>query len=323
MHLVKHSQHTSMKMGCHKLVCYFLADFLPILIAFVLLLTGLPVVLCCSKRCKRLKDFVVFLMEQYFKQVGEKKSKTAKMSKLTSEIDISKVKFDNPKIYGTFLLAACFSLTYVAAQLWDAFVVRVQQDNCVDGLDCYLFDGQLPLTTLKKPPLNCTDFARDFAGDLVDSNRFRIFCYKLTWDYNRVSKDFGGALASAGIEFLLIAGLSQQATRCWYREKDQVGVQYDGGETLELKSEDERRNVEGGSKPGKKKNKFCLKVVPYHIGMLVVASATAFGVIFIPVIILWPGWDVYLLSDITKPIQHFTSTMQILIAFSIPWPIAK
>ena len=185
--------------------------------------------------------------------------------------------------------------------------MRIQQGNCVDGLDCYLFDGQL--TTLKKAPLNCTDFSGDLALDFVDSNRFRMFCYKFAWDYNRVSKDLGGALASVGIEFLLIAGLSQQASRCWYREKDEVDVQYDGGETLELKSEDERRNVEGGSKPGKEKNKFCLKVVPYHISMLVVASATAFVVIFIPVTLLWPGWDVYLLSDITNyPALHHYNT---------------
>ena len=293
-------------MGCKKLLCYFLADFLPISVVFVLLLVLAGIVLHCSKHCtehcSELKKYVVLLMEKYFKQVGKKKSKPS------SGVDISKVNFDDPAIYGTFLFAFSLSLIYVFAQLWDALIVRVQQDNCVDGLDCYLFDGRMNI--LNQNPLNCTDFAED----LKDPNKFGIFCYKYTFDYNRVLKDAGGALASVGIEFLFIAGLSQLASEWWYREKDEKKP--NGGL-------DEQNNVEGGSNPGKEKNKFCLKVVPYHIGMLAGAFATAFVVIFIPVILMWPGWDVYLVSDITKPIQHFTITMHILIAVSIPWPIAK
>ena len=159
-----------MKMGGNKLLLYFLVDFIPILVVLVLLPVLFGFVLYCSqRRWKKLKDYVVLIMEKYFKQVGKKESKTAKeMSKLSSEIDISEVNFDDVRIYGIFLFATCFSLIYVAAQLWDAFSVRVQQDNCVDTLDCYLFDGRRNI--LNQRPLNCTDFAGDLAGDLVDSD---------------------------------------------------------------------------------------------------------------------------------------------------------
>ena len=328
-----------MKMGYNKLAFYFLLDLIPISVAFVLLPVLFGIVLYCSNRKKWLKDLLVSVMEKYFKQVGRKKSKTAKetRNKLTSEIDISKVSFEDSTIYGIFLFASCFSLVYVFAQVCDAFIVRVQQDNCVDGLDCYLFNGQI---NILKEPLNCTDYT----GDFVDSNQFAIFCYKLAWDLNRLFDDLGGALASIGIEFLLIAGLSQRVSRCLYGEKDEEDEQnleqnleqngeeegQNGGkhrqnvgrEILEAKSENERKNAEDGSEPGGKKITRDRKIL-YHIIMLALAIVTAFVANFVPVIGIRPGWDVYLLSDVTKPFQHVTITFHILLAFSIPWPTAK
>ncbi len=101
------------------------------------------------------------------------------------------------KIVVPFLVSASFSFSFIFAVFWDSFLIKVQQDNCVDGLDCFEFGEHI---NLHQDPLNCSTFEEsDYLNETIS-----IFCYKFTLDIAQGIADAGGAVTSVGIELLLL-----------------------------------------------------------------------------------------------------------------------
>ena len=97
-----------------------------------------------------------------------------------------------------FILAAVCCLVSSFILLWDSMPVRVQQDNCVTGLDYYIFHGR-GLGVLYSRPLNCFNMA-----DQPEQNSTTdiVFCYSIQVDLVRGVSAAGGGLFSSACQFL-------------------------------------------------------------------------------------------------------------------------
>ena len=101
-------------------------------------------------------------------------------------------------VLAVFILAAACCLVSSFILLWDSMLVRVQQDNCVTGLDCYIFSGR-GLGVLYSRPLNCSNVA-----DQPEQNSTTdiVFCYSIQVDLVRGVSAAGGGLFTSACQFL-------------------------------------------------------------------------------------------------------------------------
>lgn len=290
-------------MSSRRLLDYYLADLLFILIATFIICVVAFVVFCISVRCKEVKEFVSSVMTKYFSHVWSKSNSDAKTVGLVLSDYENNLKKNS--VFLVFLLAFTCSICYVVALLWDAFLLKIQQDNCVEGLDCYMFNGDR--NVLCQRPLNCSSLATDYPM----SDDFTIFCYKYVFDFSRVLNDAGGALVSIGIEFLVIAAVSR-----FLSEK----VCFSKSEEKENKGQKKEESKEGKeSKEVKDNEPGVIMLCCYSNCVFFLAIFVLCFIIVIPQVIIRPAWDVYFFSDVTKPFQHVAIGLHIFFAFCIPW----
>ena len=107
-------------------------------------------------------------------------------------------------VLAVFILAAACCLVSSFILLWESMVVRVRQDNCVTGLDCYIFNASA-LGVLCSGPLNCSNMA-----DQPEQNNMTdiVFCYSIQLDLVQGVSAAGGGLFSSAFRlsiFFLVA----------------------------------------------------------------------------------------------------------------------
>ena len=129
-------------------------------------------------------------------EVKEKESKSGEKNK--KDLNIKHSDYKDDWVLAIFILAAACCLASSFILLWDSMLVRVQQDNCVTGLDCYIFNGS-GYGVLYSRPLNCSNMA-----DQPEQNNTAdiVFCYSIQVDLVRGASAAGGGLFSSACQFL-------------------------------------------------------------------------------------------------------------------------
>ncbi len=284
-------------MSSPRLLSYFLWDLIPIL----LLISGLLVFACCVLKYtlnpsnEEYKVLLIKAIKEYYSRVWKKKSKNITLPEcLKEERDI------NSSTYAVYIFALCASISYVLTVMWDAFLITRQRDNCVEGLHCYIFDGQ-PNVLLQRP-LNCTNFDQEN----FDSESFSIFCYKYAYNFTGVLTDAGGSMAFIGIEFLIVA----RVFRFFFEEKTE--------EEKKSNSDKKKKSKDVESTMNTGNNHKSIKTICPKVFFMLTVSFGAIIFIYLPTI-LFSSLKVYLFSDVTKVIQHIILVAHILLASLIPW----
>ena len=129
-------------------------------------------------------------------EVKEKESKSGEKHK--KDLNIKHSDYKDDWVLAVFILAAALCLVSSFILLWDSMLVRVRQDNCVTGLDCYIFNGR-GCGVLYSRPLNCSNMA-----DQPEKNNTAdiVFCYSIQVDLVRGASAAGGGLFSSACQFL-------------------------------------------------------------------------------------------------------------------------
>lgn len=196
-----------------QLSCYLVADIVPIVIVGLMLFLATIILLCCILFAKsRLTEDVVSIVRKIAdlmlsdKEPKGSSSNLVKCLKLRIKTKESKKmimkqeNFRNPWILGFFMFAVCFSLLYIFTIFWDTFLIDRREDNCVEGLDCFLISSK------DSNLLNCSEHE-------MESTTAPIICYRLRLNIGQAWADAGGAIAASSAEFLLIAGFFEFITR--------------------------------------------------------------------------------------------------------------
>lgn len=199
--------------------CYVFADLFPILLVGVGLLLLAVILLSIFYGCKKCdlirKDILSGIMKIADLIVLDKKIKDDKITPLikclkkcadstkkSKEMVLQKERFEDPQFLGTFMLAMCFSLWYTFAIFWDTFLINRRQDNCVEGLDCYIIQQSEPISSR----LNCSGY------DMESARNASIICYGFVINVGQAWADAGGALAATTAELLLLSSLFNKIT---------------------------------------------------------------------------------------------------------------
>ncbi len=205
---------------------YIIADAAPIGVVAVVLLIGTIVlaiipsllkenstmkkdivgaILQISNICLTVKDLkddkkneAIKSAEKIAEAIGAKKSK-----RILREENLKR-----PGILIMFLLAMSCSALYVFAVFWDSFLIDRRQDNCVEGLDCYLISSKVALYT----PLNCSEHE----VEEVSNRSMSVICYRFAFNIGRAWADAGGAVSVSATGVLLFAAIfSKITTKCF------------------------------------------------------------------------------------------------------------
>lgn len=197
--------------------CYIYADLIPILIVGAVLLgatISLLCLFCWHKECDLLReDLLSYVMKIVEFMLLNKKIKDEKktvlikcLEKCTSqkEAELQPDLLKNSWILGFFMSAIFCSLLYTFTIFWDTFLVSRRQDNCVEGLDCYLIQNSQPISNR----LNCSEYEMESIRDKDMS----VICFNFVFDIGQAWADAGGALAATATEMLLLASLFNKIT---------------------------------------------------------------------------------------------------------------
>ena len=195
------------------------------------------------------------------------------------DLDPKKFDFGNIRVLGIFFYAAAFCLVSSFIALWDSMWIKVQQDNCVEGLDCYIFNGQ-GRDVLCDRPLNCSE---ELLLDTLNSSGFKIFCYSIDLDIPRGFSAAGGTLSTAAIQFLTSVAMVMKISM--YGKCDC--------------------------------NSYTLGKVLYHV-VATISALVYICVTLIPPI-KEENLQIYFHSDITKPLQVIVYFFFTILALNIPW----
>ncbi len=203
---------------------YIIADAIPIGVVAVGLLFGTIIVLAIILRLDNSmkKDIVgaILIVSSIFLTLkdlkDDKKNEAIKSAeKIAATIGAKKSKripheenLEHPGILVMFLLAMSCSALYVFAVFWDSFLIDRRQDNCIEGLDCYLISSKVALYT----PLNCSEHEMEE----VPNKSMSVICYRFVLNIGRAWANAGGAIAVSATGVMLSAAIFNKiATTCF------------------------------------------------------------------------------------------------------------